>query len=78
MSKRIPRCWQDGPKVDDLTGSSCLLPADHDGPHSWTPDDKIPARYREHPAARVVIDGAESEDSRPIGVRGGDQSGEKG
>ena len=59
MTKRIPRCWQDGPPDSDENGSTCLLPANHTGPHVWTPDDKIPARYRDHP---VLIDDEDLDD----------------
>ena len=27
-------------------GSTCLLPADHGGPHEWTPDDTIEIRFK--------------------------------
>lgn len=52
MTKRKARCYQDGPQDDDV-GSTCLLPANHEGPHVWTMDDEIPKRYREHPSFAV-------------------------
>lgn len=34
-------CWEDGPLADDGCPQTCMLPADHDGPHEWTRDDQI-------------------------------------
>lgn len=41
-------CWEEGPRRDVGepwgsigTGSTCVLPEDHDGPHEFTWDDEI-------------------------------------
>ena len=31
--------------ADDVD-STCMLPCDHEGPHEWTPDDKIGVWFR--------------------------------
>jgi hypothetical protein len=55
-AERILHCWQDkrewmarthGEHSDEaidtyMNGNgTCLLPAGHEGPHEWTPDDQI-------------------------------------
>lgn len=51
--KRILHCWADGPSllewmeanpdadVEEYMGSTCMLEKGHDGPHEFTPDDRI-------------------------------------
>lgn len=35
-------CWENGPITDDgESGTTCMLPDGHDGPHEWTRDDEI-------------------------------------
>ena len=41
---RKPHCWENGPRTEDET-STCMLPADHEGPHVWTLDDDIFVRF---------------------------------
>lgn len=42
-------CWEDGPRVEvdaDLDiGSTCMLLSGHDGPHEFTPDNKIGVHF---------------------------------
>lgn len=38
---RVLHCWEDGPRADDGTGSTCMLEALHHGPHQWTSDNLI-------------------------------------
>lgn len=34
-------CWADGPAEADGCGTTCMLPAEHDGLHEYTRDDTI-------------------------------------
>ena len=46
--KRIPHCWEDGPRVGIWPrdcGTSCMLMDGHEGPHEWTRDDQIVVRF---------------------------------
>lgn len=47
-------CWEDGPRKGENepygslgTGSSCMLPDGHDGPHEFTWDDEIIITFAE-------------------------------
>jgi hypothetical protein len=39
-------CWEDGPRIDDDCGRTCMLHAGHDGLHEWTRDDEIGVTFR--------------------------------
>lgn len=38
---RILHCWEGGPETEDGCSTTCMLLADHEGPHEWTRDDEI-------------------------------------
>lgn len=40
-SRKILRCWEPGPAIDDGCSTTCMLEKDHQGPHEWTRDDQI-------------------------------------
>lgn len=44
---RAGACWEDGPRTDEGPGggSTCLLDEGHDGPHEFTPDREIVAKF---------------------------------
>jgi hypothetical protein len=41
----VLHCWEDGPRTADDCGTTCMLEADHDGPHEWTHDDEITLQF---------------------------------
>jgi hypothetical protein len=61
MSERILHCWKDkqewaeetfGRYSDEYVSAwehncTCMLPAGHDGPHKWTPDDGIVVEFKD-------------------------------
>ena len=41
-AKATLHCWENGPTVgDDEMSTTCMLEADHEGPHEWTRDDEF-------------------------------------
>jgi hypothetical protein len=47
--KRVLHCWEGGPQTADDCGQTCMLPADHAGPHEWTRNDEIGIAFAPDP-----------------------------
>jgi len=42
---RVLHCWAEGPRDARDIGSTCMLADQHEGPHQFTPDDRIMVRF---------------------------------
>ena len=45
MNPIAVHCWEPGPDTDDGCSTTCMLAAEHDGPHEFMRDDEIHVRF---------------------------------